>query len=550
MIFAPFLSGKGIWREQILVIVDSALYCLLAVIAVMVAPGVNDEDGDGGAMGSLGVYLIVSTVLPVWRHIQYARSSTNTGDTVPSGTSKIPPIIIPVEDTTPRPATLLYFIPVCLQSLSLLWLYIDPTVPNTRAIMLMLTGSWIHYAFSRGHGDHNGGKYVPTLFALILHLAAALSGTPPRITLSIHRALALITYFFTGFRKAYCTGLRWADGLNLQLMIGLQGLYHDVDHKLAFNFALASSRPLCRLGSLGVFFLQLLMPLFLVLDSMYPESHGLSFKAAFWLVMSFHAGNHVLWRINFFGSWCPALVALLLPMEQVPLSELWQYFSTNATSPAALAPACVVIVYSIMQMGHAFDEASEKLAKKYRKKLLSMSITSTVDKVFQYVSLWIWAIFEYHLLGDYYTAYWADRHNYDELPLACAVIKWGDGDESLLPACGDFYFRRHINAWIDWPKQIDKEDLDMLIDIRQSYTPGGSAGIQDPNAPILQLKLSTVLERIAKHFETSFLSEKVLYDIRKHNAKVYLRVREIAFNGTSLYIRRLWERELDLARRQ
>ena len=114
-------------------------------------------------------------------------------------------------------------------------------------------------------------------------------------------------------------GLRWADGINLQLMMGFQGLFNDVDnphHKYAFNFTLASNRELCRLGSLGVLFLQLLMPMFLVLDSINPASGGIWLKIAFWLAISFHAGNHVLWRINFSGSWCPALIALLLPMKQ------------------------------------------------------------------------------------------------------------------------------------------------------------------------------------------------------------------------------------------
>ena len=78
-----------------------------------------------------------------------------------------------------------------------------------------------------------------------------------------------------------------------------QGLYHDLDgDPLAFNFAMAENRDLCFLGSAGVLGLQLLMPLFLSLDAALPSRGVL--HAAFWLAMSFHAGNHILWRINFF----------------------------------------------------------------------------------------------------------------------------------------------------------------------------------------------------------------------------------------------------------
>ena len=67
MIFAPFLSsGATLWHEQILVMVDSAIYCVLAFIASQFAPGLNVEGGDGGAMGSLGIYLIVSTINHQW----------------------------------------------------------------------------------------------------------------------------------------------------------------------------------------------------------------------------------------------------------------------------------------------------------------------------------------------------------------------------------------------------------------------------------------------------------------------------------------------------
>ena len=238
MILAPFLSsGATIWHEQVLVIVDCIIYCIVAVIATQFAPGLHTEGGDGGAMGSLGIYLIVSTALTAWRHIKMARAAIHREDSY-DGLNKKPPVTIPIEEATPNRASILYFVPVALQTVSLIWLFIDPQCPNTRAILLMLIASESHYALSRGHGDHNGGKFVPTLFAIMFHLAAALSGTPPHITVSIHRVLAIFTYFFTGFRKLYCTGIRWADGINLQLMIGLQGDYDsdpDNDNDINYN---------------------------------------------------------------------------------------------------------------------------------------------------------------------------------------------------------------------------------------------------------------------------------------------------------------------------
>ena len=49
MILAPFLSGAtGIWQEQILVTIDAVSYFVLAVCAVVVAPGVDVDGGDGG----------------------------------------------------------------------------------------------------------------------------------------------------------------------------------------------------------------------------------------------------------------------------------------------------------------------------------------------------------------------------------------------------------------------------------------------------------------------------------------------------------------------
>ena len=73
--------------------------------------------------------------------------------------------------------------------------------------------------------------------------------------------------------------------------MGIQGLYHDIDHPhgMPLNSALAERRWLCMLGSVGVLGLQLLMPVVLLAPS------GRALAAAFYLAMSFHAGNHFLW---------------------------------------------------------------------------------------------------------------------------------------------------------------------------------------------------------------------------------------------------------------
>ena len=198
MILAPFLSGAtGIWQEQILVTIDAVSYFVLAVCAVVVAPGVDVDGGDGGALGSLAFFLTVSATVASWRHIQNARSMAHR-DNISIGTQKKPPVLTDVE--IPAPASSLYLLPITLLWLSLIWLYLDYRAPNTGATLLMLISSWRFFWVFRAHGDHSGGKSAPTLFALMLHAAAALSGTPPHIVLSIHRALALFTYFITGFR--------------------------------------------------------------------------------------------------------------------------------------------------------------------------------------------------------------------------------------------------------------------------------------------------------------------------------------------------------------
>lgn len=199
MILAPFLSGAtGIWQEQILVTIDAVLYCVLAVCAVAVAPGVDVDGSDGGVLGSLAFFLTICTTVAVWRHIQNARSPAHQDDT-PRGNLKRPPVVTAVQK--PLRASLLYWLPVALQWLSLIWFFIDPATPNTGATLLLVIGAYSHLGLFRSHGDQCGGKYVLTMFVLMLHLTAVLSGTPPGLALYLHHAMVLFTYFFTGLNK-------------------------------------------------------------------------------------------------------------------------------------------------------------------------------------------------------------------------------------------------------------------------------------------------------------------------------------------------------------
>ena len=217
MILAPLLSWRdGPLREQVLVCVDAASYGLLAVAAVKLAPS---------AVGSLAFFLCVSTTLASWRHVATWRSRCHRDDT-PEGTMRAPPIVL--QDATPAPASVADYVFVGLMWTALGWLLSLPggsgATPPSGAVGLLLLGAWGHFWRGRGHGDHNGGKHVPTVFAIMLHLAAAMAGAPPDVTLSLHRIMILLTYWFTGFRKVFCTGFRWADGINLQFMLGIQGL--------------------------------------------------------------------------------------------------------------------------------------------------------------------------------------------------------------------------------------------------------------------------------------------------------------------------------------
>lgn len=320
MILAPALAVPV--REQLLLIIDAAVYVALGLAAAANAPA----SPDGGAVFALVIFFSVSTTAAAWRHLQNARAACYQGAPAYGGVVR-PPSTIPAGDPA-APASAWHAVPAYLLVTGGAAHLV--AFPASRAVPLVLVtaGAFLHCGRARSHGDYRGGKAVPTYFALMLHLVSLASGLPPAAAVSLQRVLILGTYLMTGARKVYCTGFRWADGKNLQLMVrpppwlparkvdgarasdrpgtsfdtdqlGVQGLYHDLDgDPLAFNFAMAENRDLCFLGSAGVLVLQLLMPAFLALDAALPSRGVL--HAAFWLAMSFHAGNHILWRINFF----------------------------------------------------------------------------------------------------------------------------------------------------------------------------------------------------------------------------------------------------------
>ena len=568
---APFLASPGL-PEQYLLLVDCALYAIGSVAAVYVT---ND------AIEALAVFLVVVLTPSVWRHIKTSRAQSNQ-DPDAQGVLITPPCIITNADAIPTKRTLALYIPVTLMWIATLWIVnsvhtddddhqrgedelADDASIQWRCIRsvqlsMLLIGTWGHFAISRFHGDFNGGKGVPTYFAIMLHLAATMNGTSREATMSLHRILILYTYLMTGFRKAYVTGLRWADGKNLQLMIGIQGLYHDLDKRggRGFNFALAEHRLLCSIGSIGVLGLQLLMPAFLLMPS------ATIFAAAFWFVMAFHAGNHILWRINFFIAWCPALLALLvLEPHQMSVAEL----SAEIKSGRAVAPLVIVIVYLIMQLGHALDKLSERLLERARRALLGRDADahtvsaamrpyrrsdnaspSTDDEMQEHHTLAtlatqaglyvIWAL-EMHCLGDYYTHYWPEMHPHRAVPVACVVVKWKNGDEHLLPCPSNFYWRREVNAWLLWPRTLDEKEC-LLARNGDGESPNGAKG--KPRADQLSIPLKTVVARLQKQFEVTFFPLEMLQrTILKSGGRVYIRNRELRYDGTALRVHRLWD---------
>ena len=314
------------------------------------------------------------------------------------------------------------------------------------------------------------------------------------------------------------------------------------DDPLAFNFALAENRQLCLFGSAGVLGLQLAMPCVLFIEAAFPSS-GV-FSAAFALAWSFHMGNHILWRINFFGSWCPALLVLLSPVRQMSLGEI----AASSSPGAILPPIALLVVYFILQLGHAMDRASEKLLANWRSALLARDNVPTAAGSFVLACLWV---IELCLLGDYYTSYWPETHPHrPPATVACIVVKFSsDGkkeEEALLPGAVCYYWRRDINGRILWPQTADSDCELTDESIWRNVQPGAEA----PPLPSETLSLSEVAARIGSQLEHTFLPVWMLTRLRGFSPtmSIHLRVRTLEYHGTALRVKCLYDYPLRIVR--
>ena len=270
MIFAATLSHYR--SEQALLCLDAAVYVSLAVLLALRA--VDDY------AAATRWYLALAVAVNGSRHVAASRAACNQ-DATSEGHLRRLPAALTAAEIDARPATVLPWLPALVLALA----------AAGDAAPLALLAAEAHFIVTRVHGDCRGGKCAPTMATLLLHVVAQWAGAPPAAALSLHRLLIVWTYFLTGLRKLYCVGPRWCDGYNLQLMCGIQGLYHDAPRG-GWNALLAGRRRLCCVGSVGVVGMQLALPA-LVYS---PAGRALAFAAA----MGFHASNLVLWRINFF----------------------------------------------------------------------------------------------------------------------------------------------------------------------------------------------------------------------------------------------------------
>ena len=521
-------AGPG---EPLLLCLDASFYLLLAIICAR-------ETDDFCAAAELYLATVVCVNAP--RHIAARRAACNQHATSEGQLTMLPCAITTEKDAS---KTLWPWLPVGVLCLSTI--VIDPAVRS----LLAFLGAELHFITCRVHGDCRGGKPAPTLCCLLLHVAATLSGAPTAVTLSLHRLLIVWTYFLTGFRKMYCVGLRWADGANLQLMLGIQGLYHDSADG-GWNLALMRYRGLCCVCSVAVVGLQLALPLSLALPPASPYA-ALARSAGFLLAMSFHASNHILWRINFFVAWCPSLLALLAPGEQLSPSALW-----HASPPA---PLCVVGVYLALQLGHALDLATEKCLARCRSSLLVQSegaaarslagrLAGNASSALRVACLRTIWLLEFHCLGDYYSSYWPSSHPLRGEPVACAVLVRPDGTEALLPAPTDFYWRRDMSSGVKWPRSADG-----LCEVKawegwsdaKGNTGGALHAASKVQAP-LRRPVGDVLRTLERQLEGTFLGPRALRRIKREGCALVLRARALEANGTSLVVKDLWERRLRL----
>ena len=144
VVFAAFAAGKGpLRREQVLVTVDAMLYAALCALAVRFAPGGED----GGVLGSLGLYITLTTTLAGWRHVRIERAPINE-EVSPHGINRRAAVAIPDKEATPAPPSLVYYAPLLVLWISLMLMYAGTTVRALPAILL-LAGAWSHFLLSR-----------------------------------------------------------------------------------------------------------------------------------------------------------------------------------------------------------------------------------------------------------------------------------------------------------------------------------------------------------------------------------------------------------------
>ena len=499
--------------EYLLLLVDSAIYIVVAVVCVF---GI-----DADACGATIAYLAVCVACSARRHYDASRAACNRNPTSEGQLTRLP-AAIRVADVAPESGAA--WLPVAVLNFVAAFSLLHPGGALTPLIALLAAEA--HFIGTRVHGDCRGGKPAPTLAALAVHAVAAAVGAPPSVAISLQRMLVVWTYFLTGFRKLYCVGPRWCDGINLQTILGVQALYHDVSPS-GLNFVLARSRWLCVLASVAVLALQLALPLALL------DGGRTGCIVAFALAMSFHASNLVLWRINFFVAWCPALLALLAPVEQLSLRAL--------LSSGSVAPVAVTLVYLLLQLGHATDLATEKLLARVRSLVLERC-SAGMRRQAMLGAIWL---AELHLLGDYYASYWPDSHPLAGAPVVCAVAKTG-ATERLLPAPVDFYWRRDMSSGVTWPRSADGK-CTVKRWVGWSDGKGNSGELEKArgtdNEAEEVLEVAEVAKRLEGQLNASFLGSGYV----RRGTKYLLRARVLEEVGGVRRVRTLWEANLRLA---
>ena len=524
MVLAAMLADRA--PETLLLCLDACAYIALAIAIVF-------HLGDD-FVGSTVCYLAICMAVNAPRHITARRAACNQ-DATSEGQLRRLPAALTTEESVSRRRTLWPWIPVAAL-LTAAASTVHGSGGGTGGALVALLAAEAHFIVSRVHGDCRGGKPAPTLFVLLLHCVAAVSGCPGAVTLALHRQLIVWTYFLTGLRKLYCVGPKWMDGRNLQLMLSIQGLYHDSSPN-GWNFVLARHRALCCVASVAVVALQLALPLSLAVNE--PLLRYLGFAAA----MSFHASNHILWRINFFAAWCPSLLALASPGQQLPLADLW-----HVGRWSAVGPALVLLLYLGMQLGHALDLATETLLARCRSHIGAAAAGALSWRAVPLGVIWL---LEMHCLGDYYSSYWPTTHPLRDEPVVCFVHRRAHCADALVPAPVDFYWRRDMSSGVRWPRK--RPDT---CEVRQwsgwSDAKGNVSGLNLARGaaavaaamPAVRRPVDDVVRALAVQLRATFLGRGREAALEVQGSQLLLCARVLDASGTGYELRTLWEYEL------